>query len=93
MKLLTKDNEIVEGREVTEGEAKIITDINSGATGVTMYSHQKKELIKYMLDNFHLTVKPKIEYVAPVEDEIEPIIYPAPNSLPLVEDPEDGPSF
>lgn len=56
MKLLNKDNEVVEGLVISDAEAKFVEDVNSGATGITMYSHQKKELIKYILDNFDLTL-------------------------------------
>lgn len=89
MKVLTKDNEIVEGEGVSEGLAKFVDDVNSGMTGITMYSHQKREIIKYMIENFELSLKPQVAYVAPVED----VIYPEPKSLPIVETPDDGIMF
>lgn len=91
MKLLTKDGEIIEGEAISEGLAKFVEDVHSGDTGVVMYSHQKKEIIKYMVSNFELTLKAKA--LEPVDDLIQPFEYPEPNSLPIVEDPEDEPSF
>lgn len=61
MKLLTKDNEIVEGTEITDAAAKFVEDITEGVEGVSMYSHQKKAMIKYVLGTFDLSLKPQPE--------------------------------
>ena len=68
MKLLTKDNEVVEGMPLTEGQAAFIEDVNNNAfaIGLILYSHQKARFIKHVLDHYDLTVKvPEVEELEP----------------------------
>ena len=68
MKLLTKDNEVVEGNLISEGMVKLIEDLDNGTLGLGLYPHQKKNFFGYMLENFELTLKLK---PAPVESHTE----------------------
>ena len=85
MKLLTKDNEVVEGTLLTEGQAAFIEDLsdNAFAMGLILYSHQKKQFIKYMLDHYELTVR----VPAPEVEELE---IPVPLA-PTATDDDDKP--
>lgn len=76
MKLITKDNEVVEGEPITEAMAKLIDDINGGSLGpigLALYAHQKREFISYMLLNYELTIKPQ---EGKAEDPAEPVAAP-----------------
>ena len=58
MKIITKDNKIVEGEPISEGLAKLVEDINNNDIGFTInYSHQRVAFIAYILANYDLTLK------------------------------------
>ena len=79
MKLLTKDNEVVEGTLLTEGQAAFMEDLNNNASamGLILYSHQKRQFIKYMLDHYELTVRVPAPEVEGLEI-VEPLLHPVP---------------
>lgn len=60
MKILTKDNKVVEGTEIGEAASKLVDDVNNdNIVGVSLYSHQRSHMIQYILGTFELTLKPK----------------------------------
>ena len=75
MRIITKDNKIVEGEPISDGLAKLVTDITYGDIGFTInYQHQREAFIAYMLANYSLTIKNKdnTDLDTSVEDHILP---------------------
>jgi hypothetical protein len=57
MKIITKDNKVIEGEPISEGLAKLLSDLDSGEAGISIYGHQKATFYSYIIENFEILLK------------------------------------
>lgn len=99
MKMLLKDGSVIEGTPITDEDVRnsaiLKSEIKAWSRDSGNYVSYDipEKMARFLVINYEIKKRGEAIVLADENPGIEEVAYPAPKSLPLVESPEDGPSF